>query len=141
MACPYFYPKPDPLPTLESLPLPLGDAWTGFCHASADGPIEPEPALLVAHCHLGYARGRCAHFPGNDAGPDAVRFAVSRLSGAGVDLYYVQEREHHPFAHGPLRYSIALRRFLNEAPSHILARQAEAYVESYLRRQPEPSHI
>ncbi len=106
--------------------------------------MEPEPALLMAHCHLGYARGKCAHFPRNDAGPDAIRFAVSRHSGGSLDLYYVQEREHHPFAHGPLRYSITLRRFLQEAPHHILpgrivARQAEAYVESYLRRQQEPS--
>jgi hypothetical protein len=135
MACPYFYPVRDPAPPLESLPLPLGDAWTGLCRASHDTPLEPEPASLVGLCHLGYARGRCARFPKDDLGPDAVRFAVSRDSGASLDLCYVLERDHHPFAHGSLSYSPASRRFISQPSCPIMTRQAEAYVESYLRRK------
>ena len=43
-------------------------------------------------------------FP-DDGGPDAIRFTVSRDDGAVLRLYYVAERDHHPFAHGPLEYS------------------------------------
>jgi hypothetical protein len=138
MACPYFYPVRDPAPPLESMPLPLGDAWAGLCHASQSGPLEPEPAFLVGLCHLGYARGRCVRFPTDDPGADAVRFAVSHDSGVSLDLYYVLERDHHPFAHGPLSYSLASQRFLSQPACPIMTRQAEAYIESYLRRKEAP---
>ena len=136
MACPYFYPLPEPVPPLESLPLPLGDAWPGLCHASGGVPVAPEAASLVSLCHLGYARGRCSHFPKDDAGPDAVRFGISADTGAALAIHYVLERDHHPFAHGPLSYSVATGRFVEAVPEDILMRQAEAYVESYLRRRP-----
>jgi hypothetical protein len=129
------------VPALESRPLPLGDAWTGRCHASGDLPVEPEPAQLVSLCHLGYARGRCAHFPKDDPGADAVRFAVSADSSTSLDLCYVLERDHHPFAHGTLSYSLPFRRFLSQPAGRILACQAEAYIDSYLRRQKEASRL
>jgi hypothetical protein len=146
MACPYFYPVSHPLPPLESLPLPLGDGWSGLCHAPNGPPVEPDQAQLVALCHLGYVRGRCRHFPKDDTGADAVRFAVSADSGTAVDLDYVLERDHHPFAHGSMSYSLPLRRFLStgalsQPGARILARQAEAYVESYLRRQKEAARL
>jgi hypothetical protein len=145
------------------MPLPLGDAWRGLCRAAAEQPLEPEPAMLVPFCHLGYARGRCAHVPPDDAGADAVRFTVDRESSAEIRLYYVLERDHHPFSHGQLLYSLTHGGFPegprertgvrrappnstgNFAPHPVvrkfsedtLLRQAEAYVESYLRRRNE----
>jgi hypothetical protein len=116
------------------MPLPLGDAWRGLCRVPGQAPFEPEPATLVPFCHLGYARGRCAHFPTTDAGADAVRFVVCREGDAAIDVQFVCERAHHPFAHGSLRYSLALRGFVDAAEENLL-RQAEAYIESYLRRK------
>jgi hypothetical protein len=90
--------------------------------------------MLRPLCNLGYARGHCARFPSDD-GPDAVRFAVSRDDGASLRVHYVIERDHHPFAHGPLDYSLAAGEFVNQPSAEIVGRQARAYVESYLRRK------
>jgi hypothetical protein len=108
----------------------------GICRAGVE-PAEPDAALLHSLCHFGYARGRCPRFPVDDPGPDAVRFAITRVAAPSLDLCYVLERDHHPFAHGSLCYSLAAGRFLpgaESAPPEIVARQAKAYVKSYLRR-------
>jgi hypothetical protein len=132
MSCPYF----DPIaPQVggsgpESAMLPLGDAWTGICQATPEQPCQPDHATLFPLCNLGYARGNCARFPRDD-GPDAVRFTVSSDNGATVHLYYVIERDHHPFAHGPLEHTSAGV----QGAGPLLARQAQAYVQSYLRRK------
>ena len=68
-----------------------------------------------------------------------MRFSVSRDDGASLRIYYVMERDHHPFAHGPLEYSLAAAAFVNPPLREIAIRQATAYVESYLRRQKEAS--
>jgi hypothetical protein len=113
----------------------------GTCRAGGEPAAEPDAALLHSLCHFGYARGRCPRFAIDDPGPDAVRFAITRVDGPSLDLCYVLERDHHPFAHGSLSYSLAdasLRPAAERVPSpEIVARQAEAYVKSYLRRQAE----
>ena len=116
--------------------LPLGDSWAGACRAVADRAWQPDPATLRPLCNLGYARGTCAHFPPGD-GPDAVLFTVSADEGASIRLYYVTERDHHPFAHGPLSYSVATASFTSAAPAEALESQARAYIASYLRRKAE----
>jgi hypothetical protein len=127
MSCPYF----DPVAPLhrdagpENAMLPLGEVWEGICRAVPGQPHQPDRTMLQPLCNLGYARGTCARFPGGDA-PDAVRFTVSGDDGATVRLYYVIERDHHPFAHGPV-----------ENPSGLLERQADAYLQSYRRRKEE----
>ena len=83
---------------------------------------------------MGYARGTCARFPQGD-GPDAVRFVVAGDDGTSVRLYYVIERDHHPFAHGPLENLETLQ----GNSSALLVRQAGAYLESYRRRKSESS--
>ncbi len=125
MSCPYFYPTES---RGGSALLPLGDLWAGHCHADPAQPATPADALC---CNLGYARGHCARFPDTD-GPDAVRFTIARADAAGVALYYVIERDHHPFAHGPLEYSYA--EGLPPSPDALLNRQAAAYVDSFRRR-------
>ena len=137
MCCPYF----DPVAPLirgigpENAMLPLGDAWAGFCRAVPGESWQPDSATLRPLCNLGYAGGNCARFPSSD-GPDAVRFAVSGDDGATVRLYYVMERNHHPFGHGPLEYPVQSGR--EDCPT-LLARQAGAYASSYLRRKRESS--
>ena len=139
MACPYFQPVERRLEGLgpASAILPLGDAWSGVCRASAGAPWQPGDAQLQSLCSFGYARGRCDRFPQDDSGPDAVRFTINQDDDSSIGLYYVQERDHHPFAHGPLEYSQATNRFLQQPGDEILACQAEAYIRSYLRRRTE----
>jgi hypothetical protein len=140
MSCPYFDPVAPRFAGSgpETAMLPLGDAWTGICRATPDQPWQPDHATLGPLCNLGYARGTCARFPQGD-GPDAVRFAVSSdvssdISSdqdATIHLYYVIERDHHPFAHGPLEHTSAGV----QGAGPLLARQAQAYARSYLRRK------
>jgi hypothetical protein len=130
MSCPYFYPVE---PRACAAILPLGDRWTGVCRAVPDLPWQPDEAVLGL-CNLGYARGTCSRFPSGE-GPDAVRFMVSRDDGASLRIYYVLERDHHPFAHGPLDYSVAWGTFVNPPDDGTMSLQARAYVESYLRRR------
>jgi hypothetical protein len=137
MACPYFYPVEA---HAGSALLPLGAWWKGVCHAAAGAPQAEAGAAAGSfgdtNCNLGYARGECARFPAGE-GPDAVRFTISSHDSAAIGIYYVVERDHHPFAHGRLEYSPAAAGFLAPPATATLARQAQAYVESYLRRKEE----
>jgi hypothetical protein len=141
MACPYFDPvRPRTIAIgAPGAMLPLGDSWLGLCRATAGQPWEPDQASLAALCNLGYARGSCPRFPAEEAdrGPDAVRFTISRDDGRSVEVRYVVERDHHPFAHGGLEFSRAAAAFVVPPPAETLHRQARAYVTSYLRRKAE----
>ena len=138
MACPYFYPAS----TLsrgfwgQRARLPLGDLYAGICRANPDVVFEPEEDLLRECCNLGYAREQCARFP-RGAGPDAVRFAVSAAQDGVVRIRYALERDHRPDQHGELVYD-QHRQALEAPPENpVLARQAEAYAASFLRRTGE----
>jgi hypothetical protein len=142
VACPYFYPlEPEGGGTPQSLSsssahhdamLPLGGRWRGTCRAHMESAAEPEESMRPV-CNLGYARGVCRHFPAGD-GPDAVRFTVTGDAGGRLALYYVVERDHHPFAHGPLEYTRDTGAIVTP-PDETLCRQAQAYAESYRRRK------
>jgi hypothetical protein len=134
MACPYFYPVEA---CSGSAMLPLGGWWKGDCRAGSQaGTAAADGGSCETNCNLGYARGACPRFPEGE-GPDAVRFTVSSHAGASIGIYYVMERDHHPFTHGRLEYSAAVAGFAKPPETAILARQAQAYVESYLRRKEE----
>ena len=132
MACPHFYPVAH-LTWPNAPKLPLGDPYTGPCQATACA-IDPGLAAQMELCNLGYARDRCPHFP-NDDGPDAVRFAVTADTGATIRIYWVREKDHKPFDHGLLEYSVADDSFMPGNADIRLRQQARAYVESYLRRK------
>jgi hypothetical protein len=135
MACPYFYPiEPRALvSSAHDAMLPLGDSWAGICRAIPERPSPPDEASLRPLCNLGYARDTCTRFPSGD-GPDAVRFTISRDDGAAIGIYYVIERDHHPFAHGCLDYFSGNGAFASRPGGEVLERQAQAYAESYRRR-------
>jgi hypothetical protein len=137
MACPYFYPVEA---SAGSAMLPLGDWWKGVCHAVPGAPQagagSAGGSCCDTTCNLGYARGECARFPEGE-GPDAVRFTISSHESTAIVIYYVVERDHHPFGQGRLEYSPTAKAFATPPETATLARQAEAYVESFLRRKKE----
>jgi hypothetical protein len=138
MACPYFD-AVKPRGTADcsrSAMLPLGDAWDGVCRTNADRPWEPDEITLLSFCNMGYARGCCARFPADD-GPDAARFTIAADTPETLRVYYVLERDHHPWSHGPLEFSRAGAAFVDSPASPSAVRLARAYVESYLRRVSE----
>jgi len=118
--------------------LPLGDAWDGICRANPEAPCQPDEVTLVTQCNLGYARGCCPHFPAGD-GPDAARFTIAADGVETVRVYYVLERDHHPWAHGPLEYSRSSDSFAGESVGESTLTLARAYIASYLRRISEAS--
>lgn len=118
--------------------LPLGDLWAGHCLAA---PEHPRPVRERGHrplCNLGYARLECGNFPPGEV-PDAARFAIRAERPGIVEVDYVLERDHLPFAHGRIEYSCAGGTVTGIAPDGTLARQVRAYAESYLRRKTEAS--
>src|SRR6185369_16454357 len=131
MSCPYFYPVQARAQGGENARLPLGDSWAGVCRAVPERHWQPDEAVMRPLCNLGYARGSCPRFPEPD-GPDAVRFTISSDDGGSVRIYYVVERDHRPYAHGPLEYSRAAGAFACPPANENLTRQAAAYLESYL---------
>ncbi len=95
----------------------------------ADAAAEkPQDEAL---CNLGYARGRCARFPEN-GGADAVRFSLAGDRAGVLSLRFAVERDHLPLAHGTLVFSGGR---VTPEPAPLLRSQAEAYLESYLRRR------
>ena len=143
MSCPYFEPvEPRGHDASAHLAmLPLGDSWTGICLADPQHPAAPEDASLQTLCNIGYARENCRRFP-TGAGPDAVRFAITSDDGAHIGVFYTLECDHHPYGHGPLEYRRDIGCFVETPPVAALSRQAQAYVDSYLRRmsQKEVNH-
>jgi hypothetical protein len=134
MACPYFdavLPRSQ-TDRSRSAMLPLGDTWDGVCRA-ADSPLQPDEATLLSLCNMGYARGRCPRFPTGD-GPDAARFTIAAAEPETVRVYYVVERDHRPWSHGPLEFSRASASFVESSADDATLRLARAYVQSYLRR-------
>ncbi len=128
MACPYFYPVARLEEDLWAVPprLPLLDAYSGECRATSG-------ATTRTTCSTGYARGRCEHFPPS-SGCDAVRFHVMSDSADAIRLKYVLEKACWPGDNGDLEYSLPEHAFRTLPGDAILARQAEAFLESYLRR-------
>ena len=128
MACPYF----DPGERLPGSSGSLGDLYAGLCRADAGSAWQPDQQTVQDRCNLGYARGRCAHFP-EGPGPDAVRFSVSKHEDAAIRVLYSVERDHRPYSNGAIEYSAQASSFVGAVPES-LERLATAYVRSYLRR-------
>jgi len=134
MACPYFYPEEKWKGKLagRAPQFPLGDFYEGACRAG-DAEFRPDWDTLRERCNMGYARCQCPRFPEN-AGPDAVRFTIVQDREAAIALYYVIEKNHAPYQHGPLEYDRATGALRATPANAALGNQARAYVESYLRR-------
>ncbi len=139
MACPYFQPTTTLLLGYwgKRARLPLGDLFAGVCHVDPSAVFIPDEDMLRDCCNLGYARGQCTRLPA-PPGPDAVRFAVSAEENGSVRILYAIEQDHKPFECGALEYDTGRQRLVEPPPNPMLARQAEAYAASYLRRKSLP---
>jgi hypothetical protein len=133
VACPYFYPTERLEQPLWPHPrrLPLGGGYAGSCTAAPGEEFRPGEKALE-WCNLGYARGTCPRFP-EGPGPDAVRFIVAHDDGKRIRIQFAIERDHRPGGSGWLEYERESEGFGEPPGDRTLARQAEAYVASYLR--------
>jgi hypothetical protein len=83
-------------------------------------------------CNTGYGRHGCEQFPTSSAA-DAIRFHVVQDQGALIQIQYVFEKACWPAERGTLDYDTG--RGFSSSTDTTLSRQAEAYIESYLRRR------
>ncbi len=86
-------------------------------------------------CNLGLGSHGCEQFPLNSAS-DAIRFHVAKDSGELIHIQYVFEKECWPGEHGSFDYSVS-QKLSSARVDETLRRQAEAFLESYLRRRSE----
>ncbi len=131
MACPYFYPVARFETSPWSVPprLPLGAAFSGVCRApgsSIQPPVQPDETRQRELCNLGYGRQACDQFPETSAA-DAIRFHVAKDSGDLINIQYVFEKDCWPGEHGDA----------TSLTNEILRRQAQVFLESYLKRRNE----
>lgn len=141
MACPFFKPgaRVEQDGWIHAPRLPLGGLYGGVCCARAE-PFQPPESSRDDLCNCGYARGRCDRFPVGAA--DAVRFSALSDADGRLKLVYILEKNYAPAESGTLEYSFAEAR-LEGDPGGLLAGQARAFVQSYLRfsgntSRPEP---
>jgi hypothetical protein len=112
----------------------LGDAFTGVCRAPGN-TIQPDESRMREVCNVGYGRHSCEQFPtGSPA--DAIRFHVAKDAGELINIQYVFEKDCWPGEHGVFEYTMTLG-YSPCLTDEILRRQAQAYIESYLRRRAE----
>ena len=89
-------------------------------------------------CNFGYGRDRCDQFPA-PASADAIRFHIAQDNGALIKIQYVFEKDCWPREHGELEYSVHTSvNATRTSACATLMRQADVFVESYLRRRNAP---
>jgi len=138
LACPFFSPTQRAYDLSFSHPtrLPLGASWRGVCNAPNHEQAVPADFELES-CNLGYAKN-CFRLPkSRDA--DAVRFGVSKQSPETVFVQFVLEAGHLPAGSGLLQYDHRRNAWLVMHPDPRIQRLAEAFLQSYLEKNPTPS--
>lgn len=134
MACPFFSPTERFAGGAWAHPsrLPLGDGYRGHCTAVEPGAPQPTDQQLLDHCNLGYAVS-CPNLP-TTRRYDAIRFSIARVSAFQITVRYCCEANHLPGEHGFLEFLKPERRWTTSHSNPVIQRQAEYYLESYLRR-------
>ncbi|HEY7333833.1 MAG TPA: hypothetical protein VH639_03040 [Bryobacteraceae bacterium] len=135
VACPYFLPR-GKLATglwVHEPRLPLGDAYSGICHARPCEPCLPSEKRQEDLCNYGYAGGICERFPA-DGPADAVRFSLASEDRAHLRIVYAIEKEHAPIEFGEFEFSTSTNALVLAPANPVLAAQAEAFARSYLAR-------
>jgi hypothetical protein len=103
--------------------LPLGDAFSGECRAS-ESAVQPDETRMRNVCNFGFGRHGCEQFPLSSTA-DAIRFHAASDSGELVKIQYVFENDCWPGERGDA----------TSLTSEVLRRQADVFLENYLRRR------
>jgi hypothetical protein len=135
VACPYFLPEQELVNLGFAHPqrLPLGAAWRGSCGAPGQAGLLPNEDELKNGCNLGYAR-TCNRLP-SERSADAVRFAIVKERTGDIEVCYAYERNYLPGDHGRLQFKLADGAWTVPGPETQLARMAQCFLQSYLRRR------
>lgn len=138
MSCPYFFPTTEFTDwSWHNRPrLPLGEPWRGECTAPGHEGERPSDEDIKTLCSFGYAKN-CSRLPARRAA-DKVAFSLARDKEGIILIYYVLEVDHMPGEHGALHYDAAQDRWLKPHADRCVQRQAECYLQSYLRRKEVP---
>lgn len=138
MSCPFFYPTEEFTDwSWHSRPrLPLGEPWRGECMAPGHEGERPSDEEIKNWCSFGYAKN-CPRLPAR-RNADKVAFSLARDKEDIILIYYVLEVNHMPGEHGALHYDAAQSRWLKPHADRCVQRQAECYLQSYLRRKEVP---
>jgi hypothetical protein len=136
MPCVYFEPTNRAGETLHGQTrLPLIDEYDGRCHALLGAPAALADMRWQC-CNQGYSLGKCSQFPA--AGFDgALRYSVTRHTADLLDVVWIEERDHAPFRHGDLHFTISKDCFLETGLDTLIAAQALAHCRSYMKRYRE----
>jgi hypothetical protein len=138
MPCLYFEPTvPVDQPLHDRSRLPLIEEHDGNCRAMP-GSVAAVGQMRWQCCNQGYSLGRCPQFPAGGF-DGALRYSVTRHSDDLLELIWIEERDHAPFRHGGLHFTISTGCLLETGLDAIIAAQALAYCLSYVKRYREHS--
>lgn len=134
MACPYFLPGERRDDLLWPFPsrLPLGAGFGGQCSAPGHEGATPTDDELKNGCNLGYAR--CPRLP-EQREADCVRYIVSLDSRERIVVTWSSERLHAPRRWGFAEFDCAAGQFTQPCPDPRIQKQAECYLDAYLKRR------
>ncbi len=133
VACPFFYATHRHSNWMSQRPVPLGDFYRGECRSQTDPYIPDDERLFL--CNLGYAREECPRFPA-ESRADQTRFAIAENTPFRLMIRVVQESAYRPLASLTLEFDLERQVWTASHSDPMIQRQAEAYVEAYLRRGP-----
>ena len=105
--------------------------WANAGHEKQFSPVRRPRAKCATGAGQHWLR---AVFPKLPA--DAIRFHVTQDSGELIHIQYVFEKECWPGEHGSFDYSVS-QKLSSALVDETLCRQAQAFLESYLRRRSE----
>lgn len=133
MPCLHFEPtRPVDQPLHDRSRLPLIEEYDGQCHA-LPGAVAAVGEMRWQCCNQGYSLGRCAQFPAGGFG-GALRYSVTSRTEDLLEVVWIEERDHAPFRHGGLHFTISTASLVETGLDAILAAQALAYCQSYVKR-------
>jgi len=116
---------------MSQRPVPLGDFYRGECRTQTEVHFPDDESLFL--CNLGYARQECSRFPAGSP-VDQTRFAVADETPPTLLIRVVQEGGCRPLGSVTLEFDADRQVWTTTHGDPIIQRQAEAYLEAYLRR-------
>jgi hypothetical protein len=118
---------------MSQRPVPLGDVYRGECRSQSEPYVPDDDRLFL--CNMGYARDECPRFPA-ESRADQTRFAIASDVPPLLMIRVVQESAWRPLVSVTVEFDLERQVWISALADPIIQRQAEAYLEAYLRRRP-----